>query len=654
MTITRLRERQIVALKQLINLNAEVSKKQLAAEPQWKVLIFDRYGKEIIFSLLSIKEIRELGVTLTLLIHSEREAIEDVPAIYFCVPTEENVQRISSDCGNFMYEKLYLNFIGQVSRRMLEDLATRTVQTNSANMIAKVFDQYLNFISLESSLFTLRHSNRDIISYHTLNSSKTKDAEIEQSLQLMAESLFSVCVTLGTVPIIRAQKETAAEMLAQILDKKFREHLKDSRSNLFVQDSFQAGQMSFQRPLLILLDRNLDLATPLHHTWTYQALVHDTLELQLNKIRISESAGRPVKDHDLGPADKFWQEQKGNPFPTVAEAIQESLEAYKASEGEVTALKAQMGLDDEAGDIAAELVSDNTTLLANAVSSLPELLEKKRHLNLHMNMASAVLEEVKRRKLDQFFETEEKILSKGAASLDKPLNSFLQDGELEPEDKVRLFVIYLLTRQSGDEQTNGGKLSTAEIDSYCAELEASGCDIRPVNYIRKWMSINSMGNVMAVGRAGAKQSSLYTGGGNLGTAKMFSNLLSQGSQFVMEGVKNFVLTQRKLPVSRVVQNLMENKSGLNTEVDEYEYLDPKVAPRSSVGGEGGAAGDIPRTKNAFNEAIVFMVGGGNYIEYQNLVDLFNNGKSGKKVLYGCTELSNGRDFLKQLCLLGSD
>ena len=76
---------------------------------------------------------------------------------------------------------------------------------------------------------------------------------------------------------------------------------------------------------------------------------------------------------------------------------------------------------------------------------------------------------------------------------------------------------------------------------------------------------------------------------------------------------------------------MENKSSLNTEVDEYEYLDPKVAPRSSVGGEGGAAGDIPRTKNAFNEAIVFMVGGGNYIEYQNLVDLFNNVSEAKYV-----------------------
>ena len=34
---------------------------------------------------------------------------------------------------------------------------------------------------------------------------------------------------------------------------------------------------SFQRPLLVILDRNMDLATPFHHTWTYQALAHDVL-----------------------------------------------------------------------------------------------------------------------------------------------------------------------------------------------------------------------------------------------------------------------------------------------------------------------------------------------------------------------------------------
>ena len=34
---------------------------------------------------------------------------------------------------------------------------------------------------------------------------------------------------------------------------------------------------SFQRPMMVILDRNFDLATPLHHTWTYQALAHDVL-----------------------------------------------------------------------------------------------------------------------------------------------------------------------------------------------------------------------------------------------------------------------------------------------------------------------------------------------------------------------------------------
>ena len=29
---------------------------------------------------------------------------------------------------------------------------------------------------------------------------------------------------------------------------------------------------------------------------------------------------------------------------------------------------------------------------------------------------------------------------------------------------------------------------------------------------------------------------------------------------------------------------------------------------------------MPRTKTPFNDAIVFVVGGGNYIEYQNLLD----------------------------------
>ena len=49
----------------------------------------------------------------------------------------------------------------------------------------------------------------------------------------MVDGLFAVCVTLGTVPIIRCPKGNAAEAVAAKLDAKLRENLKDTRNSLF-------------------------------------------------------------------------------------------------------------------------------------------------------------------------------------------------------------------------------------------------------------------------------------------------------------------------------------------------------------------------------------------------------------------------------------
>lgn len=51
------------AIKQMLNLNQPQSKAS-AAEPVWKILIYDRVGQDIISPILSVKELRELGVTL--------------------------------------------------------------------------------------------------------------------------------------------------------------------------------------------------------------------------------------------------------------------------------------------------------------------------------------------------------------------------------------------------------------------------------------------------------------------------------------------------------------------------------------------------------------------------------------------------------------
>uniref|UniRef100_A0A914V5L5 Uncharacterized protein n=1 Tax=Plectus sambesii TaxID=2011161 RepID=A0A914V5L5_9BILA len=235
-----LRSRQIAALKQLINLNQPVSG-SIAVEPVWKVLVFDRYGQDIISPLLSVKELRDLGVTLHLLLDSMREALSDVPCVYFILPSEDNVRIVCQDFSSSMYEGYYLNFISALSRPRLEELATSAVQNQSFGQVQKVFDQYLNFISLEDDLFTLRrHNEASPLSFYAMNRADMSEETMNALLDEIVDGLFSVCVTLGVVPIIRCPRNNAAEQVAQKLDKKLRDNLRDARNNLFTQENVRA------------------------------------------------------------------------------------------------------------------------------------------------------------------------------------------------------------------------------------------------------------------------------------------------------------------------------------------------------------------------------------------------------------------------------
>lgn len=626
-----LKDRQINAIKQMLNMN-QPQTKALAAEPVWKLLIYDRVGQDIISPLISIRELRELGVTLHIQLHSDRDSIPDVPAIYFCAPTEENLGRIAQDFQNGLYDVYHLNFISPISRQRLEDLAAAALQAGCVANIHKVYDQYVNFITLEDDMFVLKHQNSDSLSYYAINRANTQDFEMEGIMDSIVDSLFSVFVTLGNVPIIRCPKNSAAEMVARKLEKKLRENLWDARNNLFHMDATQTGTFSFQRPLLILMDRNVDMATPLHHTWTYQALAHDVLELSLNRVIVeddnekaaSTGAKSKMKACDLDSRDKFWSSHKGSPFPTVAEAIQEELEQYRSSEDEIKKLKSTMGIDGET-DVAFSMVNDNTAKLTSAVNSLPQLMEKKRLIDMHTKIATAILNFIKARRLDSYFEFEEKIMSKQA--LDRALSDLMRDPEFgTPEDKMRLFIIYYIC-------TN---MPEAEYQKLEQVLKECGCDLAPIPYLQRWKSIM---------KSTVTNPNQYEGSGTK-TVSMFSKLVTQGSSFVMEGVKNLVVKRHNLPVTKITEQLMECRAG--GEVDDYLYLDPKLLKGGDI---------VPKNRAPFQDAIVFMVGGGNYIEYQNLVDFIKTkqtANSNRRIIYGASTLTNAKQFLKQLSLLGQE
>ena len=84
-----------------------------------------------------------------------------------------------------------------------------------------------------------------------------------------------------------------------------------------------------------------------------------------------------------------------------------------------------------------------------------------------------------------------------------------------------------------------------------------------------------------------------------------------------------------------------------TVADTYLTLDPK-----QEAGRGGSATSSAGVPGAAREAIVFMVGGGNYLERERLTQWAEQAAPKRRVLYGATELLSGQQFCEQLALLG--
>ena len=58
-----------------------------------------------------------------------------------------------------LYSAVHLNFISKLERKLMVQLARDVIASSSAQVIAKVYDQYLDFVSLEPVLFTLNQPN---------------------------------------------------------------------------------------------------------------------------------------------------------------------------------------------------------------------------------------------------------------------------------------------------------------------------------------------------------------------------------------------------------------------------------------------------------------------------------------------------------------
>lgn len=596
----------------------------------WKALILDSKSQSIVSSVLRVNDLLRCGITIHSMISSKRSPLPDVPAIYFIEPSIDNILLIIDDLNNDKYDEFYINFTSNINRELLEEFAKKVSLSGKSFKIKQIFDQYLNYIITEPNLFSLDHPKI----FTKFNLPSTSEDQIHQLASDLSDGLLSVILTTGNIPIIRCQRNGPAELIATQLDFKLRDYLSNSKS--------LSNQSIQQRSVLILIDRNIDLSSMFSHSWIYQCMVSDVFNLKRNTIKILDEENK-TKNYDIDPNDFFWNKNSQLPFPDVVENANIELEDYKKDAQDLTNRTGITSFNDIDNNENAD-----TLKIQQAVDALPQLTARKSTLDMHMDVLASLLKELEAKSLDKFFEIEQNYNNPKVQEQFLELLSE-QSKKNNIEDKLRTFIILtLIVDDIPSSFINQVKTKFKQLDP---EI-----NLDSIKYIEKFKQIIKLSSLSSLSEDSyGNNDDLNLQSSN--NSVLFNNLssrlygltegrLTEGLSSLTSGLKKLLPNKKNLPITNIVESIMDPNNSSNNSIqltDDYLYLDPKL--------RGGHS--KPPKRQSYNNSIVFVVGGGNYLEYQNLQEYASNQNNGvQSIIYGSSDIMTANEFLNECNELG--
>lgn len=300
---------------------------------------------------------------------------------------------------------LISDFSNVIPRTEIKALA----ECDESESVREVKEVYADYLCINSTLFSLNIPG----CLHALNWQP-------EALDRSVSGIIGVLLSLKLRPTIRYK---IGSQPAQTLAKRVFDTI-NKESSLF---SFRPPENGIPPPLLLILDRRDDPITPLLTQWTYQAMVHQLLNIKNNRVDLSGVAGVPSELKEVvlsAEQDEFYAKNLFANYGEIAVTIRDLIESFQKRAKEQKKI---------------ESIAD----MKNFVETYPQFKKMSGTVNKHLVLISELSMQISKKALLELSELEQDMACRAdhSAQLQK-VKKLVSEDRINVEDALRLILIY--------------------------------------------------------------------------------------------------------------------------------------------------------------------------------------------------------------------
>lgn len=585
---------------------------KIISDPQlegMKALLLDADTKSVISMVMYQSHILQREVFLVEQLDAAHEPMLHLKAAVFVRPTARNVELLRQELKAPKYGSYHLFFSNILPVESLEKIA----EADDKEVVVQIQEYYADYLAVNDSLFefglhnTIQLSAKMPMASPGGNLLSTATAGVlttdpidkanmtpPQLFQRSVEGLLSVLLSMKKKPTIRyAKGSEVAEKLAREVSARMQLE--------------QDGLFDFRRPevtpLLYVLDRKDDPVTPLLTQWCYQAMVHELLGLNENRVNLRDAPNVRKDMLELvlsTTSDEFFAQHVHANFGDLGMAVKQLVDKYQS----------QTQTNEN-----IQSIDDMQRFLENYPAFRSQSVTVSKHVTLMGELARRV-------EVDGLMDVSQ--LEQELACGDDHNAHFrdvvvkLKDAQVKPLNKLRLAILYALRYETHS------SVQLKTVKELLAAPYGGGLSSNCVALIDVFIKY---------GGQKARQGDLY---GDRAGLKKFMRAVTQGVQ----GVPN-VYAQHVPPLAKKLELILKG-----------QLLDQEFGVVNG-GASSGASTDLSGN-NGFKRVrnvIMFVCGGVTFEEAMKVAELNQkaaSSNSGQRVLLGGSCIQNSTSFLEEV------